>query len=58
MGNYTPVTLRFSAVRRMTLTLAAAPAALGGILAVNVSTNGACDRLHVCGATSIFRRCR
>jgi len=32
-----------------TLTLAAAPAALGGALAVNVSSNGPCDRLHVRG---------
>ena len=32
-----------------TLTFASAPAALGGTLSVNVSTNGACDRLHVVG---------
>jgi autotransporter-associated beta strand protein len=32
-----------------TLTFAAAPAALAGTLSVNVSTNGACDRLHVEG---------
>jgi autotransporter-associated beta strand protein len=32
-----------------TLTFAAAPAALAGTLSVNVSTNGACDRLHVAG---------
>jgi autotransporter-associated beta strand protein len=32
-----------------TLTLAATPAALSGLLVVDVATNGACDRLHVQG---------
>ncbi len=32
-----------------TLTLAAAPAALGGVLTVDVASNGASDRLHVRG---------
>ena len=32
-----------------TLTLASPPAALAGTLSVSVSTNGACDRLHVNG---------
>jgi len=36
-----------------TLTLAAAPAALGGTLSVGVSTNGACDRLHVEGDLNV-----